>query len=174
MAWRWRFSLSLSVPTLATDELHADDMQAVCNAYPPGRETAFKCDGLPRPGYSLECADVQQGLRQVLARHRRELRWHARLGAARRAAVAPRAQATTPDSLAPLHVALPAAFPLSPGPFPPISGERGVFPASPRRALGQRSRLQHGLLAQSCSARACVDGGGKKAAKADSAAVGRT
>ena len=62
MAWRWRFSLSLSVPTLAADELHADDMQAVCNAYPPGRKTAFKCDGLPRHGYSPECADVQQGL----------------------------------------------------------------------------------------------------------------
>ena len=102
-------------------------MQAVCNAYPPGRETAFKCDGLPRPGYSLECADVQQGLRQVLARHRRELRWHARLGAARRAAVAPRAQATTPDSLAPLHVALPAAFPLSPAPFPRFRGKGGSF-----------------------------------------------
>jgi MYXO-CTERM domain-containing protein len=36
-----------------------DDQQAICNAYPPDRTPKGTCDGLPRHGFSPECAATQ-------------------------------------------------------------------------------------------------------------------
>jgi hypothetical protein len=41
-------------------DLDADDVAAICDAYPPERKTTGTCDALPRHGFSPDCDGLQQ------------------------------------------------------------------------------------------------------------------
>lgn len=44
-------------------DLAKDDVEAICTAYPPNREVAGTCSGIPRHGYADECATEQDKAR---------------------------------------------------------------------------------------------------------------
>jgi hypothetical protein len=53
MFWQYTGQLTLS----------DDDKRAICDIYPPHRETSGQCSFLPRHGFAAECASSQEQLR---------------------------------------------------------------------------------------------------------------